>query len=127
MRRERASNVLSMVGTVSAIVGIVFAVHGTITDRATTYRTGLVALVVGLAVTIDARGRRNTQRLMEHQTRTAALTMRERQQYAEMGWKAAKLDALNDEYTPEIAGGAQIVDLPSARSSSEARRKGSAS
>jgi hypothetical protein len=126
MRREQASNVLARVGMVSAIVGIVFAVHGTITERATTYRTGTIALLVGLGVAVDARSRLNTQRLMEHQSRTAALTMRERQQYAEMGYKAARLDALSED-APPIAGDAQIVNLPFARSSSDARKKGSAS
>lgn len=123
MRGQRAAIVLA---SASVVVGAAFALHGTATDRATTFRTGLVALLVGLVGVADARQRLNVQRLMEHQTRTATLAMQERQRYAELGWKAAKIDALSEE-TPEFAGDAQVVNLPVARSASSARKKGSAS
>lgn len=123
MRVQRAAIVLA---SVSVVVGIAFAVHGTATDRATTYRTGIVALLVGFVGMVEVRQRLHVQRLMEHQTRTATLATQERQRYAELGWKAAKIDALNEE-TPKFAGDAQVVNLPVARSASGAREKGSAS
>ncbi|MCX4705698.1 DUF2964 family protein [Streptomyces sp. NBC_01373] len=111
--------------TASAVVGIVLAIHGSITDRAATYRPGLIALVVGAAGVLDARSRLNTQALVAHQARLTNLSMQDRQRYAEMGWKAAQFDASNGG-TVEQMGGAQIFDLPSARSSHDVRRNGSA-
>lgn len=122
MRGQRAALAGFAAG---AIVGIVLAIHGTVTDRAATYRPGLVVLLVGVAGVLDARSRLNTQRLVEHQARLTEVSMQDRQRYAEMGWKAAKLDAMNGEST-ENADGAQILNLPPSRSSHDLRRNGSA-
>lgn len=122
MRGQRAALVGFAAG---AVVGIVLAIHGTIMDRATTYRTGLVALLVGAAGVLDVRSRLNTQRLVEHQARLTEVSMQDRQRYAEMGWKAAKLDAMNGEFAENVDG-AQILNLPSSRSSHDMRRNGSA-
>lgn len=123
MRGQRAALVGFAAG---AVVGIVLTIHGTVMDRATTYRTGLVALLVGAAGVLDVRSRLNTQRLVEHQARLTEVAMQDRQRYAEMGWKAAKLDAMNNGEFSENVDGAQILNLPSSRSSHDMRRNGSA-
>lgn len=107
-----------------AIVGIALALHGMITDRQLVYRGGMLALLASAAVAILVTSRVNTQEIMAHQARVARLTVRERQAYAEMGWKASRLDALTKE-TPE-GEGAEILDLPGARHPADMRRNGSA-
>lgn len=123
MRAQRAIDYLS--GPVAA-VGAALVVHGTVAGIHATYRAGLALLLVGLVGLVDTHQRRNTERLMAHQARLAELSVAERWRYAEMGWKAAKLDSLDDE-TQQSAGDAQVYNLPGARAASEERSKGSAS
>ncbi|MEU2739876.1 DUF2964 family protein [Streptomyces sp. NPDC007095] len=123
--REQQQRVI-VLAKACAVVGIAFALHGTIADRDATFRVGMITLIVSVAAAFQLTLRINTQALMAHQTHVARLTVQERQAYAEMGYKAARLDALN-EIAPEATGDAQIVNLPFARSSSETRKKGSAS
>jgi hypothetical protein len=109
----------------SAVVGIALAVHGTITDHAVTYRAGVVVLLLGLAGIIDARSRINTERLVEHATEVGRLSLRERQSFAEMGFKAALLSV---DRKPAPTGGAEIHQFPSDRRAPHGmRRDGSAS
>ncbi|MFI9600380.1 hypothetical protein ACIHCX_10945 [Streptomyces sp. NPDC052043] len=111
-----------MAFSVSAIVGIVLAVHGIITDVDEAYEFGWVVLLIGLAGIVDTRFRINAQRVIDHTTNVATLAEQERQSYAEMGWKAARLSATSE---PGRTAGAQIVELPT-RHTSEMRRGGSA-
>jgi hypothetical protein len=120
MHRQRRVIVLAKV---CVIVGIAFALHGTITDRASTYRIGMLTLFLSIGACLHLTSRYNTERLMVHQARVARLTAHERQQYTEMGWKAARLDADEE---PPMLGDAEIVNLPRARNSPQIRRNGSA-
>ncbi|MEV5911115.1 hypothetical protein AB0M00_19705 [Streptomyces chartreusis] len=121
MRAQRAVDVLS--GPVAA-VGAALVLHG-LPDDGVGYRAGIALLVIGIAGLINRQQRRHTARLMAHQAEVAALSVAERWRYAEMGWKAAKFDSL-DEETQQRAGDAQVYNLPGARAASEARRDGSA-
>ena len=123
MRAQWAIDVLS---GLAAAVGAALVTHGIVADGQVTYRAGIALLIAGLVGLADTHQRRNTERLMAHQARLAELSIAERWRYAEMGWKAAKLDSLDDE-AQESAGDAQVVHLPGARAASEARRNGSAS
>ncbi|MCX4615753.1 hypothetical protein [Streptomyces mirabilis] len=113
------------------VVGITLAAHGIVTDFPGTYRTGFVLLVIGLAGFRDARLRTLTERLVEdatervveHATNVGRLSLRERQSFAEMGYKAALLSV---DQKPPAAGGAEIHEFPAARRDSEMRRNGSA-
>lgn len=106
------------------IVGIAFALHGTFTDRDSTYRLGVIVLVTSAAVSLQLTSRHNAQKVIAHQAEAARLTVAERQAYSQMGYKAALLDALNNE--APTAGDAEIVNLPHARRSHQMRRDGSA-
>ncbi|MGW2742323.1 hypothetical protein [Streptomyces sp. NPDC001450] len=85
----------------------------------------MVTLLASAAVAVLVTSRVNAKEIMAHQARVARLSAQERQAYAEMGWKAARLDALTEE-TPAVAGEAEIVNLPHARHTPNMRRNGSA-
>lgn len=122
MWAQRAAAVLAIATTT---VGVVLVAHGTLYETATLYRVGLAVLVIGLAWVLDRRSHRNMQRLMDHQARVARLAVHERQQYAEMGWRAARLEISGNK--PVETGDAKIVDLPAARSAvPRVRKNGSA-
>lgn len=104
-----------------AVVGTALAVQGTFTDSPRAYRAGFLILLLALAGVIDTRNRINTQRLVEHATDVGRLSLRERQSFAEMGWKAALLSVEE----PTATGGAEIHEFPSARPP-RMRRDGSA-
>lgn len=91
-------------------VGLWSTMHGTITDTAITYRAGMAALLVGLSALIVMCAHRNTLRLMAHCDRLAQTDAQTRQQYAEMGWRAARADASRPPHDP--GQGAQILTLP---------------
>lgn len=122
MRDERRVIVLAKA---CAVVGIVCALHGTVTDRAAIYRIGMITMVASAAASLHFTARHNTQKIMAHQAHAARLPVQERQAYAEMGYKAARLDALSNEI-PETAGDAEVFNLPRARHSHSMRRDGSA-
>lgn len=102
--------------------GLVFAIHGTAAGAATTYRLGMMLLLVGVAGVVEARIRINTSKLIAHQVDVARIGVQERQRFAEMGWKAAILSAVPEQ--PNAAGG-KVVDMP-ARRTPEMRKDGSA-
>jgi hypothetical protein len=108
-----------------AVVGIALAAYGTSTDRAGAFRSGVVILIAAASVHLHVSSRMDTQTLMAHQVRMARLTMQERQRYAEMGYKAAQIEALADD-APETAEDAQVVRLPLSRKATPIRRDGSA-
>ncbi|MCT9139029.1 hypothetical protein [Streptomyces violarus] len=122
----RAQRVIDYLSAPVTAVGVVLVVHGVLADGTTEYRAGLALLLVGLAGIVDTRNRRATERLIAHQAEVARLATAERWHYAEMGWKAAKFDSL-DEQTEQHAGDGQVVYLPDARAASEAQRNGSVS
>ncbi|MGW1587271.1 hypothetical protein [Streptomyces sp. NPDC002386] len=104
-------------------MGTASAAHGIITECTTSFRTGFVVLLIGLAGMLDARIRINTARLVEHATTVGRISMSERQSFAEMGWKAALLSV---DQKPPANGGAEIHEFPAGRRPSEMRRDGSA-
>ncbi|MFE9810654.1 hypothetical protein [Streptomyces sp. NPDC005548] len=85
----------------------------------------MITLLASSAVAVELSGRANLQTLMCHQEHVAHVSKVEKQRYAEMGWKAARLDAAND-FPPEMVGDADIVNLPRARHFHSVRRDGSA-
>ncbi|MEV8394778.1 MULTISPECIES: hypothetical protein [unclassified Streptomyces] len=107
-----------------AVVGTALVTYGTVVDHLAMYRAGLASLLVGLIALADARNAHAERRLIMHQEAVARLTARERQQYAEMGWKAARLDAL--EGNTGADENADIVRFPGTRTHSEMRKDGSA-
>lgn len=107
-----------MAGTV---LGTVLAAHGAVTDTAVTYRLGMLVVLLGVAGVLDARIGAKTRRLIEHQISVAKIGAQERQQWAEMGWKAAELSAA----PAQSDRGGKIVDMPTRRAH-EMRRDGSA-
>ncbi|MFF1483078.1 hypothetical protein ACIGZH_01955 [Streptomyces sp. NPDC058319] len=115
---------MKVLATACVIVGITLALYGTIADRTPAFRVGVLTLLVSSAVALHLTSRANAAAVMAHQTQVARLTVQERQQYAEMGWKAARLDALTGQ-APEIEGGAEVVILPRTHSP-QMRRDGSA-
>jgi hypothetical protein len=120
--RERRVIVLAKA---CAVVGTALAAYGTITDHAAMFRIGFLVLIVSASVHLHVTSRLNMQAVMAHQVSMARLTIQDRQRYSEMGYKAAQYDALVDD-TPEIEGGAEVVELPHARLTPQARRNGSA-
>jgi hypothetical protein len=52
----------------------------------------------------------NTMRLIAHQTRLAAMSNQQRQEWAQRGYRAGELDALGRVKPP--AGGSNVVSLP---------------
>ena len=106
-----------------AVVGTAFAVYGIATDSPNTYRAGFLVVLIALAGVLDARIRINTQRLVEHATNVGRLSTRERQAFAEMGWKAALLSV---DTKPTATGGAEIHEFPSAARTPKMRKDGSA-
>lgn len=107
------------------IVGIAFAVHGVLADSASTFRTGILITLLSALAHLHMTSRANAREVMAHQARLARMSMQERQQYAEYGWNAARLDALTEDAAP-AAGDADIVHLPRARTNPQMRRDGSA-
>jgi hypothetical protein len=105
-----------------ASIGLATALHGTVADSSTSYRLGMILLLVGLAGIVEARVRINTYTLIEHQIDVARLSAQERQRFAEMGWRAAVLNAVPEQ--SNTAGG-KVVDLPTRRTP-EMRKGGSA-
>ncbi|MFF9088593.1 hypothetical protein ACF1BE_19615 [Streptomyces sp. NPDC014991] len=101
------------------------ALHGIIADRAATFRVGTLALISSAALHLHMTSRLNTHAVMAHQATLARMSMRERQQYAEMGYKARCFEALTED-APETTGAADIVRLPVARHAPQMRRNGSA-
>lgn len=122
MRDQRRVIVLAKA---CVIVGITLAAHGTITDQAATFRCGMLILLLSTAAALHMTSRANAREVMAHQVRVARLTAQERQQYTEIGWKAARLDALAED-APTAAGDADVVRLPRARTAHQMRRDGSA-
>ncbi|WP_399142258.1 hypothetical protein Q3A86_32985 [Streptomyces sp. NBUA17] len=108
-----------------AIVGIALAAFGIIADRTTEFRSGMLILLVSSAAAVQLTQREHLRQAMAHTARVARLTARERQQWAEYGWRAAQIDALTED-TPETAGGAEVVGLPHPRHTPQMRRNGSA-
>lgn len=119
MRAQRTIGAI-LAGVTTA--GGVLTAHGTLSDTAMTYRAGFAALLIGLAGLVLHRQHCYVHRLMEHQAKLAVLSAQERQQYAEMGWRAAQLDASGG----DVIGSAQVVHLPSTRPSAAHRQNGSA-
>ncbi|WP_405674798.1 hypothetical protein OG292_02970 [Streptomyces sp. NBC_01511] len=105
------------------VVGAVLVTGGATGDHAAGYRIGLALFLVGLVWLIDVRNQKSSKVLMAHQVAVARMSARERQQYAELGWKAAALDALDGE---ERGGKAEIVRFPGARRHVDVRRNDSA-
>lgn len=85
----------------------------------------MIVMVVSAAVSLHLTSRHSTQQIMAHQAQVSRLSVQERQAYAQMGYKAARLDALTNDM-PETAGDAEVVTLPHARHSHQMRRDGSA-
>ncbi|WP_406337325.1 hypothetical protein [Streptomyces sp. NBC_00649] len=124
--RMRAHQVTGAAGLSFSVVGAGLIAHSAAADNVATWRTGLAALIIGLIALIDARSTRNRERLLAHQVKVAELTVRERWRYAEMGWKAARLDALEGKTEEPDAADAQVYALPAACPRPEARSGGSA-
>jgi hypothetical protein len=99
-----------------AIVGIALALHGTLSDRAMTYRMGMLTLVTSIGVTLQLTSRAAVQEVMAQQARVARLGVRERQQYADAQAHQA----------PSRPGGAEVFTFPHARQNPAMRRNGSA-
>jgi hypothetical protein len=119
--RERRVIVLAKA---CAVVGIALALHGIIAERSSTFRIGVLTLITATSVHLRAASRLDVRAVMEHQAAMARLTAQDRQRYAAMGYKAARLDALTED-APET-GDAEVVMLPHARLSPQVRRDGSA-
>lgn len=92
-----------------ATVGVATAAQGATTADTMIYRSGLVLLIIGGTALIWCGAQRNARRVMEHQERMLALTARERQDYAEMGWRAAVLEM---ESTGSVSHEAHVVNFP---------------
>lgn len=122
MRDQRRVIVLAKA---CAVVGIALATYGIIADRTDAFRTGMLILLVSSVASVQLTQRESLQQAMAHQSRTARLTVQERQQWTEYGWRAAQIDALTED-APEIAGGAEVVGLPRPRHTPQMRRNGSA-
>ncbi|MGW0012575.1 hypothetical protein ACWDVX_22870 [Streptomyces tendae] len=122
MRDQRRVIVLAKA---CVVVGIALAAYGIIADRTDTFRTGVLVLLVSGFVSVQLTQRAHLQQTLAHQSRVARLTVQERQECAEYGWRAAQIDALTED-TPEIAGDAEVVGLPHPRHTPQMRRNGSA-
>lgn len=122
MRDQRRVIVLAKA---CAVVGIALAAYGIIADRTDTFRTGVLILLTSSAASLHLTSRVAQQELMAHQARMARLTVQERQQWTEYGWRARQIDALS-EGTPTIGGDADVIGLPHPRSTPQMRRNGSA-
>lgn len=107
----------------AAAVGAALVIASAVTDHTAQFRVGLVLLLCGLAGYLSARSSLDTMRLIAHQAQTARLTIRERQLYTELGWKAAQLDT-QPEQAPAVHG--DVVPLPVQRPTPYVRRDGSA-
>ena len=125
--RVRARQTASVAAAMITAVGAALITHATIADNVETWRTGLATLVIGVAGVLVDRSCRNTRKLLAHQAEVARLSVAERWRYAEMGRKAARLDAIEGEEEPPEAGDAQVVNLHGACPSSVMRKNGSAS
>lgn len=108
-----------------AVVGIALALHGILSDRAMTYRVGMLTLVTSIGVTLQLTSRAAVQEVVAQQARVARLTVHERQQYAELGYKAAQIDA-QTQRAPSRTGDAEVFTFPHARQNPAMRRNGSA-
>lgn len=104
-------------GTASVVVTAVGAVAtaiGTVRDHELTCRIGFAALLVGLTWIVIHRGKVNTQRLIDHQEACAKLHAQECQEWARMGWRAARIDIPAPELHSVRRG--KVVRLPDSRS-----------
>lgn len=108
-------------GTTVTALGSVAVTYGLLAGHTTTYRAGLVILIIGLAWTIDRRQRRANEAFLAEQRKLLAVAADERQEYAQRGWVAAKLDSGHPITGPQ----AQVVRLD-ARRAEAMRRHGSA-
>lgn len=124
--RERRVIVLAKA---CAVVGIALAAYGTVTDQVAPFRGGMITLIVAAAVHLHITSRADTHAVLAQQASLARLSTRDRQRYAELGYKAALLDALTDDAPTrgaDQAGAADVIDLPHARRAPQMRRDGSA-
>jgi hypothetical protein len=113
-------------GSVAA-VGAALITYAALDDHTASYRIGLVLLLVGLTGVVVVSNRRDTERLMTHQTRIASLSKRQAQQYTEMGWRAAKIDTVTASGTAEASEGrADVLPMPGPRNETYIRHGGSA-
>ncbi|WP_031046844.1 hypothetical protein [Streptomyces sp. NRRL F-5650] len=107
-----------------AAVGAVLAAYGTLVDRTALFRVGLLILLISIAVSLHRTCRTSVRQVITHQARVSGLTQQERQQWTELGWNAARIDAMTDH--AEGAQGAEIVALPTPPDAPPMRRNGSA-
>ncbi|NJP71942.1 hypothetical protein [Streptomyces sp. C1-2] len=107
------------------IVGIALAIHGVLADSALTFRPGILITLLSALAHLHMTSRANTREVMAHRAHLARMSAQERQQYTEIGWRAALLDALTED-APTAADDAEIVHLPRARTTPQMRRDGSA-
>lgn len=89
MRGERAFGAGMFV---AVAVGAAATTQGTLTGETKTFRAGIAILVLSCTALIWCGTRQAARRIMEQQRRLMALTEAERQEYAEMGWRAAVMD-----------------------------------
>lgn len=107
-----------------AAVGAALSLYGTLIDRTPLFRVGLLILLISVAVSLHRTCRTSVRQVITHQARVSGLTQQERQQWTELGWNAARIDAMTDH--AESAQGAEIVALPSPPDTPPMRRNGSA-
>lgn len=86
-------------------VGAALVAKGALTNDVASYRGGVGTLLVSLALLIIHRSHCNTTRLIQHQTNLAALAQHQRQEWAEHGYRAGKID------TQPGPSGAHVVPL----------------
>lgn len=106
-----------------AAVGAALVITSTLIGHDVLGRLGFVPLLCGLAGAISARSHEDNNRMMALQTQLARLTARERQQYTELGWRAAEIDRRDAARRAEPQG--DLVQFPE-QPGSPLRRDGSA-
>ncbi|MEU3289953.1 hypothetical protein [Streptomyces longwoodensis] len=106
-------------------MGIALALHGTLMDRAATFRGGMLVLVTSAAALLYATSRLNVKTVLDHQEAMAHLTMRERQEYAQMGYRAREYMEWA-KGAPEAAEDADVIRFPLPPDEPPLRRNGSA-
>lgn len=79
---------------VIVVVGATTTASGAFTDGGEVFRFrgGMVLLLMGLAGLVTHRSHCNTTRLIEHQTKLAAMTLQQQQVWAERGYRAGQMD-----------------------------------
>lgn len=110
------------VAALVAAGGAALVIASALTHHNGQFRIGIVLLLCGLAGYICARSSMDTARLIAHQAQVARLTVRERQMYTELGWKAAQIDSHDSLHTTH----GEVVPLPTQRPAPRVRRGGSA-